>query len=73
MHSILFQTVIFQMCSFIQELRKQLENKVLTIDTLQKENRATIECHENVCSASAPYLSQSPLVSYRIFFFSWMN
>nr|CAN79001.1 hypothetical protein VITISV_017257 [Vitis vinifera] len=29
------------------ELRKQLENQVLTIDTLQNENRAAIERHEN--------------------------
>ncbi|RVW41160.1 hypothetical protein CK203_022881 [Vitis vinifera] len=35
------------------ELRKQLENQVLTIDTLQNENRAAIERHENVCSAGA--------------------
>ncbi|OMO78617.1 hypothetical protein CCACVL1_14264 [Corchorus capsularis] len=30
-----------------RELRKQLEDQVLTIDTLRNENRATIERHEN--------------------------
>lgn len=41
------------MFAYTQELRKQLENQVLTIDTLQNENRAAIERHENVCSAGA--------------------
>ncbi|PPR80721.1 hypothetical protein GOBAR_AA39992 [Gossypium barbadense] len=30
-----------------RELRKQLEDQVLTIDTLRNENRATVERHEN--------------------------
>ncbi|XVE73992.1 hypothetical protein DITRI_Ditri11bG0163200 [Diplodiscus trichospermus] len=30
-----------------RELRKQLEEKVLTVDTLRNENRATVERHEN--------------------------
>nr|KJB41132.1 hypothetical protein B456_007G092200 [Gossypium raimondii] len=30
-----------------RELRKQLEDQVLTIDTLHNENRATVERHEN--------------------------
>ncbi|CAB4269749.1 unnamed protein product [Prunus armeniaca] len=29
------------------ELRKQLENHVVTIDTLHDENRLAVECHEN--------------------------
>lgn len=53
-HSILFCTILIsQMFAYTQELRKQLENQVLTIDTLQNENRAAIERHENVCSAGA--------------------
>ncbi|GAB4861877.1 hypothetical protein Ancab_037132 [Ancistrocladus abbreviatus] len=45
------------------ELRKQLENQVLTIDTLRNENRAAIERHENVIkdlkeSISKSYLDQ---------------
>ncbi|BBG97420.1 hypothetical protein Prudu_006545 [Prunus dulcis] len=30
-----------------QELRKQLENHVVTIDTLHNENRLAVQCHEN--------------------------
>ncbi|CAB4300138.1 unnamed protein product [Prunus armeniaca] len=30
-----------------EELRKQLENHVVTIDTLHNENRLAVECHEN--------------------------
>lgn len=45
------------------ELRKQLENQVLTIDTLQNENRAAIERHENEMKelkelVSKPYVDQ---------------
>lgn len=32
----------------MQELRKQLEAQVLTIDTLRNENRTSAEHHENV-------------------------
>lgn len=35
----------------MQELRKQLENQVVTIDSLQNENRAVAERKENVHSA----------------------
>ena len=34
----------------MQELRKQLENQVVTIDSLRNENRAAVERHENVGS-----------------------
>ncbi|CAL9006882.1 unnamed protein product [Prunus brigantina] len=32
----------------LMELRKQLENQVVTIDTLHNENRLAVEHHENV-------------------------
>ena len=35
----------------MQELRRQLEDQVLTIDTLRNENRATVERHEIVSSS----------------------
>ncbi|XWS77176.1 hypothetical protein CRYUN_Cryun01aG0239100 [Craigia yunnanensis] len=46
-----------------RELRKQLEDQVLTIDTLRNENRATVECHENAIkeikeSVANSYLDQ---------------
>ncbi|XP_022757115.1 early endosome antigen 1 isoform X2 [Durio zibethinus] len=46
-----------------RELRKQLEDQVLTIDTLRYENRATIEHHENAIkevkeSVANSYLDQ---------------
>ena len=51
MYSILFCIILmFKNFSCMQELRKQLENQVLTIDALQSENRAAIECHDNVGS-----------------------
>lgn len=34
----------------MQELRKQLENQVVTIDSLRNENRAVVERYENVHS-----------------------
>jgi hypothetical protein len=37
--------------SILQELRKQLENQVLTIDALRDENRASVQRHENVSDA----------------------
>lgn len=40
----------------MQELRRQLEDQVLTIDTLRNENRATVERHENVCSSDGSWL-----------------
>lgn len=33
----------------MQELRKQLESQVITIDKLRSENRLAVEHHENVC------------------------
>ncbi|KAJ9680763.1 hypothetical protein PVL29_019931 [Vitis rotundifolia] len=41
------------------ELRKQLENQVLTIDTLQNENRAAIERHENEMKELKELVSKS--------------
>ncbi|GMI66911.1 hypothetical protein like AT2G45460 [Hibiscus trionum] len=46
-----------------RELRKQLEDQVLTIDTLRNENRATVERHENAIkeikeSVAKSYLDQ---------------
>ncbi|MBA0589584.1 hypothetical protein Gorai_018323, partial [Gossypium raimondii] len=46
-----------------RELRKQLEDQVLTIDTLHNENRATVERHENEIkevkeSVATSYLDQ---------------
>ncbi|KAA3475345.1 sporulation-specific protein 15 isoform X1 [Gossypium australe] len=46
-----------------RELRKQLEDQVLTIDTLRNENRATVERHENEIkevkeSVATSYLDQ---------------
>lgn len=55
---------IFQMFSYMQELRKQLENQVLTIDTLQNEKCAVIERHENVGS-----LHHNPLISHSFLMF----
>ncbi|XP_009379272.2 myosin-10 isoform X1 [Pyrus x bretschneideri] len=45
------------------ELRKQLENQVVTIDTLRNETRLAVECHENEKkelreSVARPYLDQ---------------
>lgn len=39
---------LFITFSNIQELRKQLENQVVTIDTLRNEKREVTECCENV-------------------------
>jgi len=36
--------------SSCQELRKQLEDQVVTIDTLRSDNRAAVERHESVCN-----------------------
>ncbi|KAK9040535.1 hypothetical protein V6N11_015683 [Hibiscus sabdariffa] len=46
-----------------RELRKQLEDQVLTIDKLRNENRTTVEHHENAIkeikeSVAKPYLDQ---------------
>lgn len=35
--------------SYLQELRKQLESQVITIDRLRSDNRLAVERHENVC------------------------
>ena len=68
MHSILFCIIlIFQNFSCMHELRKQFENQVLTIDTLQSEKRAVIKCHENV--GSVPQLFHFSLIYDRIFIF----
>ncbi|XP_050386769.1 uncharacterized protein LOC126803064 isoform X2 [Argentina anserina] len=45
------------------ELRKQLENQVITIDRLRSDNRLAVECHENEKrelkeSVGKPYLDQ---------------
>ncbi|XP_050133332.1 uncharacterized protein LOC126609426 isoform X1 [Malus sylvestris] len=45
------------------ELRKQLENQVVTIDTLRNETRLAVECHENEKKelrelVARPYLDQ---------------
>lgn len=45
--------------SILQELRKQLENQVLTIDALRDENRASVQRHENVSDAGEFWLSVS--------------
>lgn len=41
----------------MQELRKQLESHVTTIESLRSENRAATERHETVCSPHAFDLS----------------
>ncbi|XP_039011981.1 early endosome antigen 1 isoform X2 [Hibiscus syriacus] len=48
-----------------KELRKQLEDQVLTIDTLRNENRTTIERHENEIKEIKEAIAKSYLVQLK--------